>query len=143
MAATAFTSFHVWLFSCLALISMAKAEEFIYNRGFLHANLQLDGSANIHSNCLLQLTNTSKLLIVHAFYQSPINFNTCSSSAQSLSFSTNFVITIIPGLKDSSGHGIAFVISHSTDFSHAATIQYLGLVNESTNGHSSNMFFCC
>ncbi|MBA0875818.1 hypothetical protein Goshw_028069 [Gossypium schwendimanii] len=120
---------------------MAKAEEFIYNRGFLDANLQLDGSANIRSNGLLQLTNTSGLLNGRAFYPSPINFNNRSSSAESLSFSTNFVITIVPRLKDSSGHGIAFVISHSTDFSHAAAIQYLELVNESTNGHSPNMFF--
>ncbi|MBA0808443.1 hypothetical protein Gohar_024183 [Gossypium harknessii] len=141
MAAAAFTSFHVCLFSCLALTSMAKAEEFIYNRGFLDANLQLDGSANIRSNGLLQLTNTSGLLNGRAFYPSPINFNNRSSSAESLSFSTNIVITIVPRLKDSSGHGIAFVISHSTDFSHAAAIQYLGLVNESTNGHSPNMFF--
>ncbi|MBA0670188.1 hypothetical protein Goklo_025169, partial [Gossypium klotzschianum] len=103
------------------------AEEFIYNRGFLDANLQLDGSANIRSNGLLQLTNTSGLLNGRAFYPSPINFNNRSSSAESLSFSTNFVITIVPRLKDSGGHGIAFVISHTTDFSHAAAIQYLGL----------------
>ncbi|XP_012446717.1 L-type lectin-domain containing receptor kinase SIT1 [Gossypium raimondii] len=145
--APAFTSVPFWLFSCLvAVISMAKAqeaEEFIYNHGFRDAKLQLDGSANIRSNGLLQLTNNLKLLKGHAFYPSPINFNVSSSSrsAGSLSFSTNFVIAIVPGSKESSGHGLAFVISESTDFSHAQAVQYLGLVNESNNGNSSNHFF--
>ncbi|KAH1066895.1 hypothetical protein J1N35_031882 [Gossypium stocksii] len=145
--APAFTSVHFWLFSCLvAVISMAKAqeaEEFIYNHGFRDAKLQLDGSANIRSNGLLQLTNNLKLLKGHAFYPSPINFNvsSSSSSAGSLSFSTNFVIAIVPGSEESSGHGLAFVISESTDFSHAQAVQFLGLVNESNNGNSSNHFF--
>ncbi|PPD79806.1 hypothetical protein GOBAR_DD23254 [Gossypium barbadense] len=142
-----FTSVHFWLFSCLvAVISMAEAqeaEEFIYNHGFRDAKLQLDGSANIRSNGLLQLTNNLKWLKGHAFYPSPINFNISSSSSSSgsLSFSTNFVIAIVPGSKESSGHGLAFVISESTDFSHAEAVQYLGLVNEQNNGNSSNHFF--
>ncbi|GMI81764.1 P2-type purinergic receptor 2, L-type lectin receptor kinase I.5 [Hibiscus trionum] len=146
MAAAAFTSFHLWLFSCLAVISIANAQDpglFVYNHGFRHANLQLDGSAIIRSNGLLQLTNTSTLQIGHAFYPSPMNFTPSSSStsARSLSFSTNFVIAIVPGSKQASGHGIAFVIAESMDFSHAAAIQYLGLVNESTKWNSSNHFF--
>ncbi|KAB2010171.1 hypothetical protein ES319_D10G218700v1 [Gossypium barbadense] len=145
--APAFTSVHFWLFSCLvAVISMAEAqeaEEFIYNHGFRDAKLQLDGSANISSNGLLQLTNNIKRLKGHAFYPSPINFNVSSSSSSvgSLSFSTNFVIAIGPGSKESSGHGLAFVISESTDFSHAEAVEFLGLVNESNNGNSFNHFF--
>ncbi|MFQ6638777.1 hypothetical protein Gotur_014848, partial [Gossypium turneri] len=145
--APAFTSVHFWLFSCLvAVISMAEAqeaEEFIYNHGFRDAKLQLDGSANISSNGLLQLTNNIKRLKGHAFYPSPINFNvsSSSSSAGSLSFSTNFVIAIFPGSKESSGHGLAFVISESTDFIHAEAVEFLGLVNESNNGNSFNHFF--
>ncbi|GMI92174.1 P2-type purinergic receptor 2, L-type lectin receptor kinase I.5 [Hibiscus trionum] len=142
--AVAFTSFHLWLFCCLAVVSMAKAQDpdqFIYSNGFLHANLQLDGGAKIHSNGLLQLTNSSRLLKAHAFYPSPINFNTFSSSARSLSFSTNFVINIVPESEQASGHGVAFVISQSSDFSQASAIQYLGLVNLSTNGNPSNQFF--
>ncbi|TYH50909.1 hypothetical protein ES332_D10G236800v1 [Gossypium tomentosum] len=145
--APALTSVHFWLFSCLlAVISMAEAqeaEEFIYNQGFRDAKLQLDGSANICSNGLLQLTNNIKRLKGHAFYPSPINFNvsSSSSSAGSLSFSTNFVIAIVPGSKESSGHGLAFVISKSTDFSHAEAVEFLGLVNESNNGNSFNHFF--
>ncbi|KAE8688681.1 putative L-type lectin-domain containing receptor kinase I.11 [Hibiscus syriacus] len=143
----AFISFRLWLFSCLALVSLAMAQQphhFIYNHGFRHANLHRDGSAEIRSNGLLRLTTSSVMQIGHAFYPSPINFNTSSSSSTSLpslSFSTNFVLAIVPGPRDATGHGIAFVISQSTDFSHAAPIQYLGLVDESTNGNSSNHFF--
>ncbi|KAK8581573.1 hypothetical protein V6N13_144590 [Hibiscus sabdariffa] len=142
MAAT-FTWDRLRLFSCLAVISMAKAQnpdQFIYTNGFRDANLQLDGSAEIRSNGLLQLTTTSRLLTAHAFYPSPINFNTSSSSAPSLSFSTNFVFAMVPQSEEASGHGVAFVISQSTDFSDADAVQYLGLVNESTNGNPSNHF---
>ncbi|KAE8696666.1 putative L-type lectin-domain containing receptor kinase II.1 [Hibiscus syriacus] len=144
--AAVFAYLHLWLFSCLTVIPIAKAQDpdqFIYNHGFGHANLQLDGSAKIFSSGLLQLTNTSRLQIGHAFYPSPVNFTISSSStsAPSLSFSTNFVIAIVPETKEAGGHGIAFVIAESTDFRHAAASQYLGLVNESTNGNSSNHFF--
>ncbi|KAE8696665.1 putative L-type lectin-domain containing receptor kinase I.5 [Hibiscus syriacus] len=141
--AAAFTSFRLWLLSCLAVVSMAKAQDpdqFIYNHGFRHANLVLGESARIHSNGLLQLTNTSRMQTGHAFYPSPINFNNSSSSARSLSFSTRFVIAIVPETEEASGHGVAFVIAESMDFSHAAPIQYLGLVNYSTDGNSSNHF---
>ncbi|KAL4279744.1 hypothetical protein GQ457_03G044740 [Hibiscus cannabinus] len=134
------TSFPLWLLSCLAVISMANSQhpdQFIYTNGFLQSNLKLDGSAEIRSSGLLQLTNTSRLLTGHAFYPSPISFNTSSS----LSFSTNFVIAIVHASKETSGHGVAFVISKSTDFSHADAIQYLGLVNGSTDGDPSDHFF--
>ncbi|XVF05466.1 hypothetical protein REPUB_Repub05bG0174500 [Reevesia pubescens] len=143
--ASAFTSFHFWLFSYLAVISLARAQDpdqFIYNNGFGGANLQLDENANIHSNGLLQLTNSSEHLVGHAFYPSPINFNTSSpSSAPSLSFSTNFVVAMVPELKGASGHGMAFVISQSMDFSQAGAVQYLGLFNYTNNGNSSNHIF--
>ncbi|XWS71657.1 hypothetical protein CRYUN_Cryun03dG0157100 [Craigia yunnanensis] len=143
--AAAFASFHFWLFSCLAVIYLARAEDpdqFLFNNSFRNANLHLDGNANIQANGLLRLTNTSKLVVGHAFYPSPINFNTSSpSSARSLSFSTNFVIALVPEWNISSGHGIAFVISQSMDFSHASAGQYLGLVNTTNNGKSSNHVF--
>ncbi|GMI81763.1 L-type lectin receptor kinase I.3 [Hibiscus trionum] len=141
--AAAFASVRLRLFSCLAVISMAEAQvpgPFIYTNGFSHANLQLDGSAEIRTTGLLQLTNTSRLLTGHAFHPSPINFNTSSSSARSLSFSTNFVFAMVPESGGASGHGVAFVISQTTDFSNADAVQYLGLVNQSTNGNPSNHF---
>ncbi|XP_022756616.1 L-type lectin-domain containing receptor kinase I.8-like [Durio zibethinus] len=143
--AAAFAAFHFWLLSCLAVTSLVRAEDhdqFIFNNGFLNANLHLDGNAKIQSNGLLQLTNTSKIVVGHAFYPSPINFNTSSpSSARSLSFSTNFVIALVPEWNVSSGHGIAFVISPSMDFSHASGSEYLGLFSTTNNGNSSNHVF--
>ncbi|XVE79539.1 hypothetical protein DITRI_Ditri14bG0066700 [Diplodiscus trichospermus] len=143
--AAAFSSFYFCLFSFLAVISLATAEDpdqFICSNGFGGANLHLDGLANIHSNGLLQLTNTSKLEMGHAFYPFPINFSTSSpGSAPSLSFSTNFVIAMVPEFEFTGGHGIAFVISPSMDFSDADAIQYLGLFNTSNNGNSSNHVF--
>ena len=53
--------------------------QFIYN-GFNGANLHLDGIAKIQSSGLLQLTNSSKQQVGHAFYPIPISFNTTSSS---------------------------------------------------------------
>ncbi|XVF46569.1 hypothetical protein PTKIN_Ptkin03bG0037600 [Pterospermum kingtungense] len=146
MAAAAF-AFHFWLLSCLAVISLAGAEEpdqFIYNNGFRNSNLILDGYANIHSNGLLQLTNTTQQVVGHAFYPSPISFNNTSSSspgsAPSLSFSTNFAIALVSE-SNVSCHGVAFVISKSMDFSHASPVQYLGLFNPTNNGNPSNHVF--
>ncbi|XP_059626565.1 L-type lectin-domain containing receptor kinase SIT2-like [Cornus florida] len=121
------------------LLALTQAEDqFVYN-GFNGANLRLDGSAKVHPNGLLQLTNTSDQQIGHAFYQLPLKFNTSSSRlVQSLSFSTTFVFAIVPQLPSLGGHGVAFTISASMDFSQATPTQYLGLLNSSNNGLSSN-----
>jgi hypothetical protein len=94
--------------------------EFIYN-GFHEANLHLDGIAEIHPNGLLQLTNTSNQQVGYAFYPLPLKFNTTSSSSltQSLSFSTNFVFAIVPQMPTLGGHGLAFTITPSWEFTHA------------------------
>ncbi|KAI8573938.1 hypothetical protein RHMOL_Rhmol01G0315000 [Rhododendron molle] len=117
---------------------MAEDEnQFVYN-GFDGANLHLDG-AKIHSNGLLQLTNTSKQQIGRAFYQLPIRFDTSSSRlGQDLSFSTHFVFAIVPEITNLSCCGMAFAISPSTDFTKALGNQYFGLLNTSSNGLSSN-----
>ncbi|KAG5566957.1 hypothetical protein RHGRI_002496 [Rhododendron griersonianum] len=117
---------------------MAEDEnQFVYN-GFDGANLHLDG-AKIHSNGLLQLTNTSKQQIGRAFYQLPIRFDTSSSRlGKDLSFSTHFVFAIVPEITNLSCCGMAFAISPSTDFTHALGNQYFGLLNTSSNGLPSN-----
>ncbi|KAI8573930.1 hypothetical protein RHMOL_Rhmol01G0314200 [Rhododendron molle] len=111
--------------------------QFLYN-GFDGANIHLDG-AKIHSNGLLQLTNTSKQQIGRAFYQLPIRFDTSSSRlGRDLSFSTHFVFAIVPEITNLSCCGMAFAISPSTDFTKALGNQYFGLLNTSSNGLSSN-----
>ncbi|XP_015874029.3 L-type lectin-domain containing receptor kinase SIT2-like [Ziziphus jujuba] len=127
--------------SIILNFSLAQDEnQFIFN-GFHGSNLlQLDGVAKIHSNGFLQLTNTSKQQIGHAFYKIPISFNSSNSSASIPfpSFSTNFVFAIVPELPNLSGHGMAFTISPSMGFNQAVASQYLGLFNISNNGITSN-----
>ncbi|KAM3739818.1 hypothetical protein ACB098_08G050900 [Castanea mollissima] len=124
-------------------ICMAFAQnenQFIYN-GFLQAKLHLDGSAKITSNGLMLLTNTvniSNPQVGHAFFQFPLKFNTTSSGLRPFSFSTNFVFAIVPLVPNVGGHGMAFTISPSSNFTNAAGNQYLGLFNSSNEGLTSN-----
>ncbi|KAI8573934.1 hypothetical protein RHMOL_Rhmol01G0314600 [Rhododendron molle] len=112
--------------------------QFVYN-GFNGAPIHLDGVAKIHSNGLLQLTNSSKHNIGRAFYQLPVRFHTSSSTLnQDLSFSTHFVIAIVPVVTNLSGHGMAFFISPSRDFNKSVGSQCFGLFNYSNNGLPSN-----
>ncbi|KDP42206.1 hypothetical protein JCGZ_02936 [Jatropha curcas] len=132
---------HILLIAlCLCLKFSASVQEinqFIYN-GFQGANLSLNGIAIIHPNGLLELTNTSFQQIGRAFFPFPFNFN---SQKSSLSFSTTFVFAMVPELPTHGGHGIAFAISPSIDFAGAMATQYLGLLNSSNNGLSSNHLF--
>ncbi|CAL5334103.1 unnamed protein product [Camellia sinensis] len=127
--------FLLLFYVCLKTLVLAQDEnQFIYN-GFQGANLHVDGLAQIHPNGLLQLTNTSEKQSGHAFYQLPIKFN--DSLPQTLSFSTNFVFIMVPE-NTANGHGIAFTISPSTNFTGAFTTYFLGLLNSTNNGLASN-----
>ncbi|KAI8573923.1 hypothetical protein RHMOL_Rhmol01G0313600 [Rhododendron molle] len=109
--------------------------KFVYN-GFNGTRIQLDGAAKIHSNGLLQLTNTSQYQIGRAFYQHPIGFGTSSSTlSQDHSFSTHFVFAIVPDheITNLSCCGMAFASSPSTDFTNAVGIKYFGLPNSSNH----------
>ncbi|CAL5388690.1 unnamed protein product [Camellia sinensis] len=127
--------FLLLFYVCLKTLVLAQDEnQFIYN-GFQGANVHVDGLAQIHPNGLLQLTNTSEKQSGHAFYQLPIKFN--DSLPQTLSFSTNFVFIMVPE-NTANGHGIAFTISPSTNFTGAFTTYFLGLLNSTNNGLASN-----
>jgi len=134
-------SLHCLILLYVSNIPLAFAQDenqFIYN-GFKQAKLQLDGIAAIHGNGLLQLTNISYRQRGNAFYQFPIKFNTTSSTlASSLSFSTNFVFAMVPQMQNFGGHGIAFTISPTRDFTYATPSHYLGLFNSSNNGLPTN-----
>ncbi|CAK7331454.1 unnamed protein product [Dovyalis caffra] len=127
------------LFVSLKLLALAQEEnQFIYH-GFTEANLLLNGIAKIHPNGLLELTNTSKQQIGHAFFPFPSQFNTSlTNNSQSLSFSTQFVFAMVPELPTLGGHGIAFTISPSVNFIGALGSQYFGIFNSTSNGLSSN-----
>ncbi|KAJ4891244.1 putative inactive L-type lectin-domain containing receptor kinase III.1 [Raphanus sativus] len=120
------------LFSCAS----SQQETKFLNHGFLGANLLNFGSSIVHPSGLLELTNTSMRQIGQAFHGFPIPFSKPNSS-NSISFSTSFVFAITPG-PGAPGHGLAFVISPSMDFSGALPSNYLGLFNTSNNGNSLN-----
>ncbi|CAN1167136.1 L-type lectin-domain containing receptor kinase IV.2 [Linum perenne] len=138
MAPLLLTRLQILLFALSAshiyLASAQDATQFIYN-GFRDSNLTISGMASIHPNGLLELTNTSKQQIGHAFFPFPVDFN---SSGSVLSFSTTFVFAMVPEAPTRGGHGIAFVISPTPDLKGAIATQYLGLFNSTTIGLPSN-----
>ncbi|CAN6871267.1 unnamed protein product, partial [Brassica oleracea] len=75
-----------------------------------------------------KLTSASEHQTGHVFYKKPIGL----SSSKPLSFSTHFVCALVPRPGYEGGHGIAFVVSPSMDFSHAQPNRYLGVFNTST-----------
>ncbi|XP_073006475.1 L-type lectin-domain containing receptor kinase SIT2-like [Typha latifolia] len=123
----------------LNLAASASEDGFIYN-GFAGANLKLDGVASITSNGLLKLTNNTKQIIGHAFHPSPLKFQN-SSDGKIFSFSTTYVFAIIPLYATVGGHGLAFLISPTTNRSNALSSSYLGLFNANNNGNLTNHVF--
>ncbi|KAK9727207.1 hypothetical protein RND81_05G265600 [Saponaria officinalis] len=135
-----FLKLHIFIaISCMTLAFTScnkNLKQFTYN-GFQKDEIRVDGVATVHPNGLLQLTNTSTLVIGHAFDPIPLEFG----SPSSLSFSTTFAFAIVPELQVIGGQGFAFVLSPSMDLSHTTADQYFGLFNTSTNGKSSNHIF--
>ncbi|KAA8517736.1 hypothetical protein F0562_015205 [Nyssa sinensis] len=70
-------------------------------------------------------------------------FYTNSSSARInvSSFSTHFVFSIVPSSVNRGGHGLAFTLSPSTQFIGAEAGHFLGILNKSSDGNSSNHIF--
>jgi hypothetical protein len=121
------------------VISGSNPLQFVYN-GFTGSNLTLDGSARITSTGLIELTNDTSRIKGHAFYPSPLRFrHSLDSTVQS--FSVSFVFGLLSSFSDIRGHGLAFFIAPSTDFTSAFPIQFMGLLNSTNNGNSSNHIF--
>ncbi|XP_074559925.1 L-type lectin-domain containing receptor kinase SIT2-like [Curcuma longa] len=119
----------------------ACGTSFIFNGfgGGGGANLTLDGLANVTSAGLLMLTDDrSEQASGRAFYPSPLPFHNQSSASRISSFSTTFAVGIISEYADLGGHGLAFVVSPTTDFSGAHASNFLGLFNRSTDGDPAN-----
>ncbi|KMT05191.1 hypothetical protein BVRB_7g173390 [Beta vulgaris subsp. vulgaris] len=122
------------LFFLLVLTFAQDEKQFTYN-GFNGAKFHIDGLAEIHSNGLLQMTNSSLQGSGHVFFLQPMNFNT------SRSFSTTFAFAINTNVPGHGGHGIAFIISSSMNFEHAVPAEYLAIFNTTNNGNQSNHVF--
>ncbi|XP_066362840.1 L-type lectin-domain containing receptor kinase SIT2-like [Miscanthus floridulus] len=121
------------------VISSSNPPQFVYN-GFTGSNLTLDGSARITSDGLIELTNDTSRIKGHAFYPSPLRFRHSPDSTVQ-SFSLSFVFGLFSSFSDIRGHGLAFFIAPSTDFTGAFPIQFMGLLNSTDNGNSSNHIF--
>lgn len=126
----------IMILTGLLATTKASNDSFIFNK--FGANISLDGAAAITSNGVLGLTSISSFNQVgHAFYNSPILFKNPSTNS-TLSFSTIFVIQLVPKSRDYSGNGMAFVICPSKDLSGGQPGGYLGFLNSSSNGQPEN-----
>jgi serine/threonine protein kinase len=128
------------LFIGLKLSAFATSnDQFVYS-GFTGANLTLDGVAKVTPNGLLELINGTAWLKGHASHPNPFLFRkTANGTVQS--FSASYVFAIYCVRPDICGHGIAFFVAASNNFSDTMQGQYMGLVNNYTNGKATNRFF--
>ncbi|KAK4432252.1 putative L-type lectin-domain containing receptor kinase VI.1 [Sesamum alatum] len=126
------------LLSSCSLFLSCQSFEFV-NNGFNNSNLDLAGATIIKPSGALRLTNNSHNVIGHAFYPTPIPiFN---NSPNSSSFSTYFVLQILPSTSNNGGFGLAFTLSPSPSFPGAAAGHFLGIFNSSNDGIPSNHIF--
>nr|CAB3455626.1 unnamed protein product [Digitaria exilis] len=128
----------------VALTAGDDHHQFVYSSGFTGSDLILDGAATVTSSGLLELTNGTLRLKGHVIYPTRLPFrdtSSTSSNATTRSFSTSFVFGILSAYPDVSANGIAFFVAASKDFSGAMAAQYLGLLNTTNNGNSTNHVF--
>nr|ABF99098.1 lectin receptor kinase 7, putative, expressed [Oryza sativa Japonica Group] len=115
-------------------------DRFVY-AGFTGAPLALDGTAAITASGLLELTNGTAQLKAHAVHPAALRFHGGGGGGGAVrSFSTSFVFGIIPPYSDLSGHGIVFFVGKN-NFTAALPSQYLGLLNSTNNGNTTNHIF--
>ncbi|CAL5035394.1 unnamed protein product [Urochloa decumbens] len=131
-------SFVVLLPLIHAASSAGADGQFVY-QGFAWANLSLDGLAVVMPNGLLALTNATNQAKAHAFHPAPLHFlyKSAAATTTARSFSTCFIFAIVSRYDGLSDHGLAFVVTPTTNFSRATAGQYLGLLN-ATNGTASD-----
>ncbi|KAG2299850.1 hypothetical protein Bca52824_036322 [Brassica carinata] len=115
----------IWMVYCVCT-SLQQETTFVYN-GFDQGDhrIQLQDAARIlPKNDVLQLTNATTTQIGRAFFQQPVEFK----PSEPVSFSTHFVCALVSA-GEVSGHGMAFFVSHSTDFIGAEPTRFFGLFN--------------
>ncbi|XP_066389330.1 L-type lectin-domain containing receptor kinase SIT2-like [Miscanthus floridulus] len=127
------------LLASLDATASKGADQFIYT-GFTNTNLNVDGTATVMANGLLELTNGTTHQKGHAFHRTPLHLHE-SPDGVVRSFSVAFVFGIISSYTDFSTHGMALVFAPSMNLSTALTDQYLGLTNAVDDGNVSNHMF--
>ncbi|XP_075486442.1 L-type lectin-domain containing receptor kinase S.4-like [Primulina tabacum] len=140
---SAMAIFFIFLFSLtfFSIRSQSQVVEFTYT-GFSDSksNISLNGVALIEENGILQLTNESSRFKGHAFYPTQLQLKNSTTGAV-FSFSTCFALAIHPEYPKLGGHGMAFTISPSKELNTSLPSQYLGLMNSSDVGNSTNHIF--
>ncbi|XP_073287082.1 L-type lectin-domain containing receptor kinase S.4-like [Primulina huaijiensis] len=128
-------------FTFFSIQSQSQVVDFTYT-GFSDSksNISLNGVALIDENGILQLTNESSRSKGHAFFPTQLQFKNSTTGAV-FSFSTCFAFVIHPEYPKLGGHGTAFTISPSKELNSSLPSQYLGLMNSSDVGNSSNHIF--
>ncbi|KAJ4875085.1 L-type lectin-domain containing receptor kinase I.7 [Raphanus sativus] len=122
----------IWMMIYCVCTSFQQETTFVYN-GFDQGDhrIHLQGGAKIiPKKDVLQLTNATTTQIGRAFFEQPIEFK----PSEPVSFSTHFVCALV-SVSEVSSHGMAFFVSHSTDFEGAEPSRYFGLFN--ANGSAS------
>uniref|UniRef100_A0ACD6A7S0 Uncharacterized protein n=1 Tax=Avena sativa TaxID=4498 RepID=A0ACD6A7S0_AVESA len=124
------------LISLLLLLArdVAGADEFVY-AGFVNGSVTTTGAAAVlapsgSSGGLLRLTNDTNEVFGHGFHPAPLRFRNASTGTP-LSFSTTFVLAIVPRYPDAHGHGLAFALAPSVAVPGSVAGKYLGLFNTS------------
>ncbi|KAG6435784.1 hypothetical protein SASPL_100660 [Salvia splendens] len=121
----------ILIFSTIFFLSHSSDLNFTFH-GFNDTNLTLQGATVTKPNGALRLTNTSKSVIGHAFYPSPIRIANSS-------FTTHFVFQINPAAgAGRGGYGLAFTLSPAPAFPGAAAEHFMGVFSESNDGNASN-----
>ncbi|OIW06015.1 hypothetical protein TanjilG_11702 [Lupinus angustifolius] len=136
-------SLYSFFFSLLILhtnlLSSVSATEFVYNTDFNNTNILLHGNATIQDS-ILTLTNQTYFSIGRAFYPYKIPMISANSSTH-LPFATSFIFSIAPVKDLPTAHGFAFMFLPVMDITGTLSGNYLGLINRSTLGNSSNHVF--
>uniref|UniRef100_A0ACD5ZAU3 Uncharacterized protein n=1 Tax=Avena sativa TaxID=4498 RepID=A0ACD5ZAU3_AVESA len=114
----------------------AGQDQYVYS-GFTGADLTLDGVATITPDGLLELTNGTFRLKGHAFHPTPFQFGNTPNG----SFAVSYLFAIYCVQSHICGHGLAFLVASSNNFSDTMPTQYLGLINDHNNGYAINRFF--
>ncbi|KAL0725581.1 hypothetical protein Bca4012_040180 [Brassica carinata] len=129
----------IWLlFICFTHLASSITQDFSFV-GFKNAspNLTVSGVAGIADTGALRLTTDTSRMTGHAFYSSPIRFKPPNQN-RTMSFSTSFVIVMVPEYVTLGGHGLAFAITSTPVLHDSLPSQYLGLLNSSRANFSSN-----
>ncbi|CAH8356579.1 unnamed protein product [Eruca vesicaria subsp. sativa] len=129
----------IWLLLiCFTHLASSTTQDFSFI-GFKEAspNLILSGVAGIADTGAIRLTTDTSRMTGHAFYSSPIRFKPTGQN-RTTSFSTSFVIVMVPEYVTLGGHGLAFAITSTPDLQNSLPSQYLGLLNSSRANFSSN-----